>query len=347
MSDDEVCSDIAKNLGVVPNSAVQEWSPLDSVTNPARIPPDDPFNNLQDIVGPSLTADLGFSTASNKDLDKSLFNDQEFPDGDLLDVFDDSPSDSATILNEDFIGDNNFGNDNSDSDLAGGDFDPSWFDFDPDELDSTGFDSTGFGSVGLGQGRSGGCGDSVSLLFFFPKPTVIRTCSIPFLPSFSILISFISSSLFSNYETGGKRRERISTLHNTITDLTYSFSVFFSKFYSYTKPNRPAPPANPAKNASPKAGPNRASDASRSTTAKAPYVCATSSDRTNTSAPCSRGGRIRSGIKTRLEIEIEIEIEIDVRAVHAVFGVVFLWKIFEEIIFEGRVLGGGAVGGVG
>lgn len=97
-----MCNTIARNLGVVPSSDIQEWSPLDTGTNPA-IPPKDPFDDLQDIGDPSLTADLGFLTASNQGLDKSLVNDPRLPEEDLTDIFTGAPFTSATILNDNFI----------------------------------------------------------------------------------------------------------------------------------------------------------------------------------------------------------------------------------------------------
>lgn len=107
-----MCDTITKNLGVVPSSDIQEWVPLDTVTNPA-IPPEDPFDNLQDVMDPSLTADLGFLSASNQGLDKSLVNEQGLPaEEDLTDVFTGAPFESAHILNDDFI--NNLDFDDSD-----------------------------------------------------------------------------------------------------------------------------------------------------------------------------------------------------------------------------------------
>lgn len=98
-----MCDTINKNLGVVPSSDVQIWSPLDTMTNPA-LPPEAPFNNLQDVLDPSLTAgaDLGFLSASSETLDKSLDSDQEVPDEESTDMFTGAPFSSATLLNDDF-----------------------------------------------------------------------------------------------------------------------------------------------------------------------------------------------------------------------------------------------------
>lgn len=96
-----MCDTITRNLGVVPSSDIQEWTPLDTVTNPA-IPPTDPFNDLQDVLDVPLTADLGFLLASNEDLDKSLVVDQGSTEDDSTDMFTDAPFTSASILNDEF-----------------------------------------------------------------------------------------------------------------------------------------------------------------------------------------------------------------------------------------------------
>lgn len=132
-----MCDTITKSLGVVPSTDIQLWSPLDTVTNPA-IPPENPFNDMQDVPYPSLTADggdLGFLTASNDalDLDKSLVSDQEISNDDDTNIFAGAPFTSASILNDDFYNNLNFGLE------------------DPSE----------FREAGLG-----GCYDSVSLSFF-------------------------------------------------------------------------------------------------------------------------------------------------------------------------------------
>ena len=136
--DEEICNGIAKNLGVVPSSEILEWAPLDIMTSP-EVPPQDPFNNFQDVIDPSMTADLGFLTASNEEsLDKSLVSDQGFPDdSELTDVFMGAPYESAAILNDDFYDDTDFD------------------DRDPLEFG----DTLEFGDIG---GEIGGCRNSVS-----------------------------------------------------------------------------------------------------------------------------------------------------------------------------------------
>ena len=155
-----MCDTITRNLGVVPSSDIQEWSPLDSVTNPA-IPPEDPFNDLQDIPDASLTADLGFLSASNEALDKSLVFDQGSSEDDSANLFTDASFTSATILNDDFYN-------NLDLDLG----DPSDF---------------------KEEAGIGACRDSVSS--FFSPISSLKTFSITF-RLFSLSLSLSLSLSF-------------------------------------------------------------------------------------------------------------------------------------------------------
>lgn len=237
MPDNDMCTKIAVAPGVVLSSAVPDWAPLDTVTNPGILPAD-PFNDLQDPLDPTMSADLGLLPDSDLDLGKSVVSDPGLPE-DSNNIFMGAPYNSANILNNDFTNDLNF-----------------------DDSDPTQF---------VPEQISGNCG------------SVSSYSSVFCLQDLSITVLY----LFFCFRDGRKGRGKV--LIETVCDLTKIFrTVVLAKV---------------ANNVFPKAGHSRdSSSASRSVIAQARSVHAPNSSRMNSSTPCSRAGKSRSGIKIPFEI---------------------------------------------